>query len=183
MKGQDKHATLSRLYMRGAVGVIIVTNVTDPRNIESAVQWKEVLDENQEEMAQVRVPVILLQNKMDLINPKEHHLRDYQRLEKVKMSLSSHNFTNCFQVSAKSNCSLDGIVEYLVDTIFKLQPEVEYLLPSETRIGTKEDVEERLFNQSSISRRSSLLSSKSFGSKLLGSSHIKKENKKEKCAC
>jgi len=168
--------------VRGALGVIVVTDVTDPRNLESAVQWKEALDDNQDEMAQIRVPVILLQNKMDLLHRKEHPHKDSQRLEKVKMSLTNHNFTNCFQVSAKSNCSLDGIVEYLVDKIFKLQPEVEYLLPSETRIGTKEDVEERMFNQSSIDPRSSLLSSKSFGSKLLTSSHIK-PNKKQKCVC
>jgi len=82
---------------------------------------------------------------------------------------------------------LDEAIEYLVDQILRLQPLNDYIVSMETRIGTRDEVEDLQFSQSSINPKNSMLSSQSFGTRLMASSHRKEKpnfgKQKEKCAC
>lgn len=56
---------MSKLYVRGAKGCVIVTDITSQDCITSGLKWKQnildQLDENEE------MPIILVLNKIDLI--------------------------------------------------------------------------------------------------------------------
>jgi len=117
--GQDRYTAVSKLYVKGALGCIIVSDITNPDSLTAALKWKEVIEENADLVDGKMIPITLLQNKYDLlenVGKKE----EYQKPDYLKEFAQKHNFVNSYQVSAKSNLNLDESIETLLKEILKL---------------------------------------------------------------
>jgi len=116
--GQDKYATVSKLYVKGALGCIIVSDITKEKSLEGALKWKEVIEENTDLIEGENIPIILLQNKLDAVD--EENKEEYQTMEYLKKFSKDNRFKACFQVSAKTDIKLTESIEVLLKEIFKM---------------------------------------------------------------
>ena len=105
--------------MKGALGCIIVADVTNPDSLTAALRWKEVIEENADLVDGKMIPIILLQNKLDLLE-NQGKREEYQKPDYLREFAQKHKFVNSYQVSAKSNTNLEDSVECLLKEILKL---------------------------------------------------------------
>lgn len=105
--------------MKGALGCLVVADVTNPESLNTALKWKEVIEENADFVGNNMIPLVLLQNKCDLVEnmPKK---QEFQTMEYLNEFAQQHNFKSCFQVSAKSDINLNMAMEELLSHILKL---------------------------------------------------------------
>ena len=101
------------------MGCVVVADVTNPESLNTALKWKEVIEENADFVGNNMIPLILLQNKCDLVEnlPKK---QEFQTLEYLKNFAQQNNFKSCFQVSAKSDTNLTMAMEDLLNHILNL---------------------------------------------------------------
>jgi len=117
--GQDRFTAVSKLYVKGALGCIIVADITNPDSLTGALRWKEVIEENADHVDGKMIPMVILQNKYDLLENQGRKL-DFQTEEYIKEFANKHDFKAGYQVSAKSNMNLDNSIECLVKNILKM---------------------------------------------------------------
>lgn len=127
--GQDTAGSLSKLFCRQAAGAIVTFDVTDKDTLESAVKWKEKLDE----ICPTKFPVILAANKYDLIKEYGEDNSEIKELcpefetESYKTSAKDilddfanrHGFIGCIRTSAKDDYNVDLIFKSLVESVIE----------------------------------------------------------------
>lgn len=64
--GQDHYVGMSRVYFNGALGAIVMCDVTNKQSIENATKWKDIIDDRVFFHDQ-KIPVLLIGNKTDLL--------------------------------------------------------------------------------------------------------------------
>jgi len=153
--GHDKYVGLSRLYFKGASGVIVVSDITKSESLNSSFQWIQAFKENEDLVETEDIPIILLQNKTDLLSDSE--AKDLAETQHVRELAIKNGFTDCFQVSIKYNENLEEVVRQLVQEILQ-KPTLESNSISEKEI---EEIEEH----QSLIRSSSTSSIISYQSK------------------
>eukprot|EP01017_Pseudomicrothorax_dubius_P001811 TRINITY_DN0_c662_g1_i1.p1 TRINITY_DN0_c662_g1~~TRINITY_DN0_c662_g1_i1.p1 ORF type:complete len:236 (+),score=66.12 TRINITY_DN0_c662_g1_i1:60-767(+) len=114
--GQEKFHSLSRLYVRGAYGCIIVCDVTNEDSMRSALKWKGIVEENADLLDGKVIPIILLQNKKDLLYSLGE-VQDYMREEFLSKFAEENKFLRSYQVSAKTGENIEEAVKFLLDEI------------------------------------------------------------------
>ena len=62
--GQERFQAVSKLYVRGALGCVIVTDITNEESFKSSLRWKQVIEENCDYLDNAPIPIILVQNKI-----------------------------------------------------------------------------------------------------------------------
>ena len=62
--GQERYRTLTKAYYRGAAGIILVYDATDPVSFNNVSYWLQKIKKHGDE----NVEIMLLGNKVDLIN-------------------------------------------------------------------------------------------------------------------
>ncbi|KAE8588895.1 hypothetical protein XENTR_v10022800 [Xenopus tropicalis] len=108
--GQERFKTITTAYYRGAMGIILVYDITDERSYENIQNWMKSIKEN----AAAGVERMLLGNKCDMENkrkvPKE-------RGEK----LAKEHGIRFFETSAKSSQNVDEAFNTLArDILMKI---------------------------------------------------------------
>ncbi|BFU23228.1 Rab family GTPase [Entamoeba histolytica] len=101
--GQDHYAGMSRVYYNGALGAIVMCDVTNKNSIEGAMKWKANIDDrvlfNNE-----KIPVLLVGNKTDLI-------QDEAQLKAIQYQLgeisASNGFSGYILTSARTSHNLE----------------------------------------------------------------------------
>jgi Ras-related protein Rab-32 len=58
----ERYSNMSRIYLRGLMGVFIAFDCTQPKSLESAIEWRQAASR----LLPAHVPVILLMTKCDL---------------------------------------------------------------------------------------------------------------------
>ena len=101
------------------MGCIIVADITNPDSLTGALRWKEVIEENADLVDGKMIPMVILQNKYDLLENQGRRL-DYQTEEYINDFAEKNGFKAGYQVSAKSNMNLDQSIETLVSNILKM---------------------------------------------------------------
>jgi GTPase SAR1 family protein len=84
----------------------------------SATKWKDIVEENCDYIDTKPIPIVLVQNKCDLIS-KLGKLEDYMNLEVAEKEAKSNKFLALFQTSAKNNQNLDAVFETLTENILQ----------------------------------------------------------------
>ena len=109
---------MSKLYVRGALGCVIVTDVTNEESFKSSLRWKQVIEENCDYLDNSAIPIILVQNKMDMVDDKasKDKILDQTYIQKF---VSENKFLTYVRTSAKKNENLQIIFEKLVEDILK----------------------------------------------------------------
>ncbi|MHA1786283.1 MAG: GTP-binding protein [Candidatus Helarchaeota archaeon] len=125
--GEEKYSRLRSGYYVGAVGAIIVYDVTNPKSFENVPKW----------IADVQkycpgIPMLIAENKIDLprVIPQELVNRQLHQLN-----------LPYFQTSAKENSNVNELFQYFSEMIIKLS-----ILPSKPEILRTLSIEEISLN-------------------------------------
>ena len=72
MVGQDSRVGgVNKLFCRGALGALVVADISNRESIEETINWKEQVDANVALKNNEPIPMILVINKYDLIESLE----------------------------------------------------------------------------------------------------------------
>ncbi|KAM6309225.1 ras-related protein Rab-13 [Podargus strigoides] len=118
--GQERFKTITTAYYRGAVGIILVYDITDEKSFENIQNWMKSIKEN----ASAGVERLLIGNKCDMEGK-----RKVQRDEAEK--LAKEHGIRFFETSAKSSVNVEEAFSTLARDI--LQKSSRKAAPSSTR--------------------------------------------------
>ena len=106
------------MYIRGAVGCIIVSDYNIENTLLSTLKWKETVEDNCDRIDGQPIPILLLQNKVDLaeVNKKTENFMKKEYLENFARL---NKFVGAFQTSAKKNTNIKESIEFLTDEIIR----------------------------------------------------------------
>ena len=66
--GQDRHVSgVNKLFCRGALGALVVCDISNRESIEATISWKEQVDTHVSLATGEPIPMILVVNKFDLV--------------------------------------------------------------------------------------------------------------------
>jgi len=116
--GQERFGNMTRVYYKEAVGAFVVFDVTRTSTFEAVKKWKADID------AKVMIPgttdqpipVVLLANKIDLVNASEGWGKSKEEMEQF---CKDQGFVAWFETSAKDDVQIDGASNKLVSTILE----------------------------------------------------------------
>ena len=122
--GQDKSASMAKIFARDSHGCIVVTDLTINETPAQIFKWKEVISDESTLVDDEKIPFVLIGNKVDLI-PTEEEKKSLE--EKSKEICDKYGFLNYFLTSAKEGTNVDAsmkyLVEYIIDKINKFSNE------------------------------------------------------------
>ncbi|XP_074895553.1 ras-related protein Rab-13 isoform X2 [Buteo buteo] len=118
--GQERFKTITTAYYRGAVGIILVYDITDEKSFENIQNWMKSIKEN----ASAGVERLLIGNKCDM-----EAKRKVQRDEAEK--LAKEHGIRFFETSAKSSVNVEEAFSTLARDI--LQKSSRKAAPSSSR--------------------------------------------------
>ncbi|XP_053560407.1 ras-related protein Rab-13 [Bombina bombina] len=104
--GQERFKTITTAYYRGAMGIILVYDITDERSFENIQNWMKSIKEN----AAAGVERMLLGNKCDIESKRKVPKERGEKLAK------EHNI-RFFETSAKSSLNVDEAFNTLASDI------------------------------------------------------------------
>ena len=114
--GQDKSASMAKIFARDSHGCIVVTDISINENPTEIFKWKEIISEESSFIDDEKIPFILVGNKIDLIKTEEN-----KKIieEKTKNICNNYGFMNYFLTSAKEGININESMKYLLDHIIE----------------------------------------------------------------
>jgi len=64
------------MYVRGALGCLVVSDILDETSLHEGVKWKELVEENSDLVEGKPIPIMIIQNKVDEVK-QMGKLEDY----------------------------------------------------------------------------------------------------------
>ena len=114
--GQDKSLTMAKIFARDSHGCVVVSDSTDLKTLEDTLNWKNIVSEEAEFIDGGKIPFILLQNKIDLIESRE----DFIKIENYTKKISEdNNFNKYFMTSVKKNINVEESMSFLIEKIIE----------------------------------------------------------------
>lgn len=107
--GQERYRSLTTQYYRGAVGALLVYDITKPETFESCEQWLSELREH----ADYKIVVYLVGNKSDL-----NHMRKVEK--DVANQFAARNDMTSVETSALNANGVEVAFHQLTTDIYKL---------------------------------------------------------------
>jgi Ras-related protein Rab-3C len=104
--GQERFRTITTAYYRGAMGIMLVYDITNAKSFDNIAKWLRNIDEHANE----DVERMILGNKCDM---EEERVISYERGKQLADSLG----LQFFETSAKENINVRAVFERLVDMI------------------------------------------------------------------
>ncbi|KAJ3432776.1 ras-related protein rab-32 [Anaeramoeba flamelloides] len=114
--GQERYGNMTRVYYKEAVGALLVFDVTRMATFEAVIKWKEDVDQKVRTKDDKPIPVVLVANKIDLVNEKEGWGKTEEEMNNF---CKEHGFIGWFATSAKENKNIGKATRFLVDHILK----------------------------------------------------------------
>ncbi|XP_026160893.1 ras-related protein Rab-32 [Mastacembelus armatus] len=106
--GQERIKNMSRAYYKGAMGAVVVFDVTHSPTLEAASEWKRDLDSKVCLDSGHPIPAVLLANKCDMKGWDGGFVSSLDRFCK------DNGFLGWFETSAKDNINIDEASAFLV---------------------------------------------------------------------
>ncbi|CAF0854586.1 unnamed protein product [Rotaria sordida] len=106
--GQERYRTITTAYYRGAMGFILMYDITNEESFNAVQDWVLQIKTHSWE----KTPVILIGNKCDMANERVVHLEEGKKLADA-LGLEF------FETSAKENINVKSVFERLVDIILE----------------------------------------------------------------
>jgi small GTP-binding protein len=107
LAGQDRLGGINRLYCRDANGAVVVSDITNERSIERALNWKGQIDEHVRMRDGSRIPMVLCLTKCDLVTSTS--------TADLSSTVNRCEFTAGFFTSAKSGLNVELALQTLVE--------------------------------------------------------------------
>ena len=70
LAGQDKNIYTSKVFTKGSHGCLILYDTQDKKSFENTIKWKKAIDDNARFIDETPLPIVLVQNKIDLVEPE-----------------------------------------------------------------------------------------------------------------
>lgn len=116
LAGQDKNAIMTKVFCKDSHGVVILSDISSNSSLEATVTWKKVIDDSVTFFDGSALPMMLVQNKIDLVDPCEYGE------EGVKEYGKRNGFVMTYQVSVKANINVfESMNEFLGYVIEKTE--------------------------------------------------------------
>ncbi|NXA56117.1 RAB13 protein, partial [Nothocercus julius] len=96
--GQERFKTITTAYYRGAMGIILVYDITDEKSFENIQNWMKSIKEN----ASAGVERLLIGNKCDMESKRKVQRDDAEKLAR------EHGI-RFFETSAKSSVNVEEV--------------------------------------------------------------------------
>lgn len=107
--GQERFRTITTAYYRGAMGIMLVYDVTDINSFNNVKYWINNIKQHCTE----NINIIIVGNKIDM---EENRVITFEQGENLAKTCPIKN-TQFFEVSAKSNINITESFQYLVETV------------------------------------------------------------------
>ncbi|KAJ3445919.1 ras-related protein rab-32 [Anaeramoeba flamelloides] len=119
--GQEMYRNMTRVYYKSTVGGIVAYDLTNESTFDAVLKWKEDIDSKVRTEKGDPIPVILVANKIDLLDEEQEKEQGLENWRKTKEEMDEfckkHNFIGWFNTSAKENINIDESAYALVDHI------------------------------------------------------------------
>ena len=113
--GQDKTPSMAKIFTRDSMGCIVINDISKKDIIHETMKWKKVVYDESAFIDGDKLPFILIQNKVDLIeNDKEYlniAMNDSQKL------VDNGDFIGYYMSSVKENINIEEPIKFLIDNI------------------------------------------------------------------
>ncbi|XP_068589777.1 ras-related protein Rab-7L1-like [Cebidichthys violaceus] len=120
--GQERFISMNRIYYKGALGCVVMFDVTSSASFLSCRHWKQDLDNKAMLPNGNSIPCILLANKCDLA----------QRVvsaDSIDRFSKANGFVTWMEVSVKENKNIGEAMRRLVQEILSVQSSLDPLQP------------------------------------------------------
>ncbi|AWO96554.1 Ras-related protein Rab-13 [Scophthalmus maximus] len=101
--GQERFKTITTAYYRGAMGIILVYDITDDKSYENIQNWMKSIKEN----ASAGVSRMLLGNKCDIEAKRKVSKETGEKLCVCRQQLAKDHGIRFFETSAKSSINVE----------------------------------------------------------------------------
>ena len=108
LAGQDKNTGMTKIFCKDSHGVVILSDITNSSTLQATANWKKVVDDNVTFFDGSPLPMMLIQNKIDLIEAEE---RNFEALQDFS---NRNGYIKCYQTSVKLSLN---VVESMTDFI------------------------------------------------------------------
>lgn len=124
--GQERFHTITTSYYRGANGILLVYDITNPKSFDNISKWLRNINEHASE----DVERMLIGNKCDM---EEKRLISKERGEKV----AEENGIKFYETSAKENVNIEhAFITLAEDILNKQSPSAEAPGGPQVKLGT-----------------------------------------------
>ena len=155
LAGQDKNIYTSKVFTKGSHGCLILYDTQNKDSFENTIKWKKSIDDNAQFIDNTPLPIVLVQNKIDLVEPEVLEGDE----EELKKFVDENGFLTFTRTSCKTNQNINETMDYLLANIIdRLE---EYHKKANIPIDNNNRTSIAIQNQS-LSNESLLSSKKSF---------------------
>jgi small GTP-binding protein len=113
LAGQDKNIYTSKVFTKGAHGCLILYDTQSKNSFENTVKWKKAIDDNTKFIDETPLPIVLVQNKIDLVEQEELE-KDEDELKKF---VDDNGFLTFTRTSCKNKQNINETMDYLLANI------------------------------------------------------------------
>ena len=113
--GQDKTPSMAKIFTRDSHGCIVINDISKKNNINETMKWKKVVYDESAFIDGDKLPFILIQNKIDLLEGDKDYLNEVMN-ESQKL-VDNGDFIGYFMTSVKENINIDEPIKFLIDNI------------------------------------------------------------------
>ena len=113
LAGQDKNIYTSRVFTKGAHGSLILYDAENQESFENTIKWKKSIDDNTTFVDETPLPITLVQNKIDLVDP-ENLDKDEEELKKF---VEENRFLTFSRTSCKNKQNINETMDHLLSNI------------------------------------------------------------------
>ena len=113
LAGQDKNIYTSKVFTKGSHGCLILYDTQDKKSFENTIKWKKSIDDNTTFIDGTPLPIVLVQNKIDLVQAEELEKDE----EELKKFVEDNDFLTFTRTSCKNNQNINETMDFLLANI------------------------------------------------------------------
>lgn len=100
--GQDRNPGTTKIFSKNSNGIVLCCDINDIKTRENTKKWIESLQQN---LNLENIPIIIIENKCDLLGEKEE---DYNKdIDELKKFGQENNVKECFRTSAMTGYGVE----------------------------------------------------------------------------
>jgi len=112
--GQDRNVATTNIFCKNANGIVLCSEINDKETLKNTVIWKKSIEQN---IDVTNVPMIIIQNKCDLLGNESEYDKDIQELKEFG---KKNGVVNSFRTSALNGYGIKESMEFLINEIIKV---------------------------------------------------------------
>jgi len=113
--GQDKTPSMAKIFTRDSHGCIVINDISKNDNLNETMKWKKVVYDESAFIDGDKLPFILIQNKIDLLEGDKDYLNN--AMNESQKLVDNGEFIGYFMTSVKENINIDEPIKFLIDNI------------------------------------------------------------------